>query len=170
MNWHNIALKNDGTIWTWGKYIDAKGMNDNSGLPPSNTFGEPTPALIKGIDHVVDVSAGFNFDIALKDDGSVWGWGRNDNGALGNGKNNVEVSPIPLFSAQKQETPTPSATSTATQASSSTPANSPKATSAPTQSQSTPIPTPGFTFSAIAALGCILIVTGLFGHGRRKND
>ena len=170
MNWHNIALKNDGTVWTWGKYIDAKGMNDNSGLPPSNTFGEPTPALINGINHVVDVSAGFNFDIALKDDGSVWGWGRNDNGALGNGKNNVEVSPILLFSGQEQATPTHSVTPTLTPSTNSTSTNTSQVTSVPTQvSAATATPTPGFSFSTITVLGCLLIVSELlFGFRLQK--
>jgi len=170
INGHIIASTNDGTVWVWGKYIDVKGTRDNSGQSPPINKGGPTPTLINGLDHVVDVSAGFDFNIALKDDGSVWGWGRNDNKALGNGKNNVEVSPILLFSGSPKATAAPTATSIATPTSDSTLMNSLQATSAPTQNQSTPVPTSGFSFNTMAIIGCSLVVAGLLLEFRWKKE
>lgn len=166
MDNHVIALKNDGTVWEWGRYIDRKGWNDNTGLPPTTTSGESMPILVNGLDNVIDVSAGYNFNIALKDDGSVWGWGRNDNNVLGNGKNNVEVSPILLFSSETQ----PTSTSTATE--NHTPSNASQGTITPTQTivSSTPVPTSGFTFSNMAVIGCILLVIGLLSGFRLKKN
>lgn len=42
------------------------------------------PEAVAGIDHVVALSASSFHILALKDDGTVWAWGKNDAGQLGN--------------------------------------------------------------------------------------
>ncbi len=75
-----IALKDDGTVWQWGRLIGDS---------------EPIPFMVKGLDHVVDINAGGSVCFAVRDDGTVWGWGADymDCGVLGN-KNRV-VAPGP---------------------------------------------------------------------------
>ena len=79
---HIIALKNDGTVWTWGK-------NDYGQLGDHSTTNKNLPVQVKLSDEylrdVIAVAGGSDFSVALKDDGTVWTWGQNDYGTLGNG-------------------------------------------------------------------------------------
>jgi len=81
---HSVALKDDGSVWTWGcNYYGQLGCGD--------TVERLTPVQVKDQDgenfltNVVAISAGGDFTIALKDDGTVWSWGWNYFGQLGNG-------------------------------------------------------------------------------------
>ncbi len=73
---HSIALKSDGTVWTWG---------DNSAgqLGDGTMTDSTTPIQVKALTDVVAVAAGSVHSIALKSDGTVWTWGNNKFGQLG---------------------------------------------------------------------------------------
>lgn len=84
----NLALRNDGTIWSWGTNLNGELENGTSGV----TFNS-TPAQITSFSQVViAVSAGQQFSLAVLNDGTVWGWGNNDNGQLGTGS--TSASPV----------------------------------------------------------------------------
>lgn len=94
-NWHitqiaagfnfSIALKDDGTLLTWGLInsspTDIYSAATTSGMPDEHKF----PVLINGLDHVSQITAGNSHVVALKDDGSVYAWGDNSFGQLGVG-------------------------------------------------------------------------------------
>jgi alpha-tubulin suppressor-like RCC1 family protein len=67
----SMALKNDGTVWTWGPN-------------PDTSYGSSTPSKVDGISDAIAISAGDNFYMGLKNDGSVWVWGYNQYGQAGN--------------------------------------------------------------------------------------
>jgi hypothetical protein len=71
--WYTMAIKNNGTLWSWG-------ANFNS-IPTQNGASSDWSKI----------SSYFNFNLALKNDGTLWAWGNNSNGQLGNG-NNTNVS------------------------------------------------------------------------------
>lgn len=79
---HNLALKNDGTVWAWG---------DNSAgqLGDGTTVNRSTPVqvglTVPAFTNIIAVSAGEFHSMALKADGTVWVWGNNGNGQVGNG-------------------------------------------------------------------------------------
>jgi alpha-tubulin suppressor-like RCC1 family protein len=76
---HNLAVKKDGTVWAWGNNMDGQ-------LGDGNYFTESrTPVLVSGgtFTGVVDVAAGAHHSLAVKDDGTVWAWGGNAHGQLG---------------------------------------------------------------------------------------
>jgi alpha-tubulin suppressor-like RCC1 family protein len=76
---HSLALKDDGTVWRWGGYGDSTNefpIKDQS----------PSPVRVKIIDQIVAIAAGGSHGVALKDDGTVWTWGYNNEGQLGDGK------------------------------------------------------------------------------------
>ena len=44
------------------------------------------PVQVQGLSSVKAVAAGLMYSVALKDDGTVWAWGYNKNGQLGDGE------------------------------------------------------------------------------------
>ncbi len=75
-----VALKADGTVWAWG-------YNSDLGIMDSNHThtGIIMPTQVQGLTNVKDIAVGENFVLVLKEDGTVWGWGANSNGQLGDG-------------------------------------------------------------------------------------
>ena len=88
---HAAAIKNDGSLWMWGDNQDGElgyiGPNTNSEYPSSQFEAQPH----KVMDNVACVSCGFNFTAVVKKDGSLWTFGWNNHGQLGNGKKDVNV-------------------------------------------------------------------------------
>jgi len=77
---HSIALRDDGTLCTWGLNIYGQIGDGTSG---ENT-NKNIPVKINAIDNIVRISGGGYVTMAIKDDGTLWMWGRNNNGQLGN--------------------------------------------------------------------------------------
>ncbi|AFH61697.1 hypothetical protein B2K_13375 [Paenibacillus mucilaginosus K02] len=77
---HSLALKSDGTVWAWGQ--NEYGV---LGEDPYKTSWRLTPVQVQGLSSVVAISANFSHNLALKSDGTVWAWGMNNAGQLGNG-------------------------------------------------------------------------------------
>ena len=73
--WHSLALKADGTVWTWGS-------NDYGQLGDGTTTNRSAPVQVD-IDDVASVAAGNFHSLVVKKDGTVWSWGRNTWGMLG---------------------------------------------------------------------------------------
>lgn len=88
-NTHTTAVKNDGTVWNWGRGDAGQLGNGNSG----NGVDSATPVQVPGLGGFVDVADGNGFVLALKSDGTVWGWGLN-NGQLGDGTLTPRSSPV----------------------------------------------------------------------------
>jgi len=86
---HTVALKADGTVWTWG--YNAQGQ---LGLGDNQTRYVPTAV---GLSDVIDIAAGRHFSLALKSDGTVWAWGYNSNGQLGQGDTNNRNTPVQVL-------------------------------------------------------------------------
>ena len=75
---YTLALKGDGTVWGWG---DNRGGQTYDGTKDE---ARNLPAPVAGLTNISAVAAGGTFGLALKGDGTVWAWGDNSNGALGN--------------------------------------------------------------------------------------
>ncbi len=76
---HSIALKADGTVWAWGD-------NDYGQVGNGTTSNKVlTPVRVQGLTDVVAISAGGGHCLALKSGGTVWAWGYNFEGQLGDG-------------------------------------------------------------------------------------
>ncbi len=76
--WHSMALKGDGTVWTWG-------WNMFGELGDMTNLDRNTPVHISGAGNLLNFAGGAYFTIAVGNDGTVLGWGRNQSGELGMG-------------------------------------------------------------------------------------
>ena len=89
---HTVALKYDGTVWTWGNNnLGQLGINgiSSSQSPrqiPRSSFNNKT---------IADIVCGENHTLARADDGSLYVWGANTNGQLGIGSTSTSQK-IPM--------------------------------------------------------------------------
>jgi alpha-tubulin suppressor-like RCC1 family protein len=77
---HVLALREDGVVLSWGKneYMML-------GRHTETELEKFTPAPVEGLNQkVISISAGAGFSFAIGQDNSIWGWGANDEGQLGN--------------------------------------------------------------------------------------
>lgn len=90
-NGRSLALKSEGTVWGWGLNWDGaqKDAFFISGLKEDS----PVPVMIEGLSEVVAIDLGVVHALALKKDGTVWSWGQNNVGALGDGTTNHRITP-----------------------------------------------------------------------------
>ena len=85
---HTCAEKTGGTVWCWGD-------NGNGELGDGTTTNSPVPVQVSG--HATDwatVTAGQGYTCAEKAGGTVWCWGVNSSGQLGDGT--TTDSPVPV--------------------------------------------------------------------------
>ena len=73
-----MAIKDDGSLWTWGRNEAGQ-----LGLSIGTTATIYAPARVGSDNDWVAVAAGANHSLALKKDGSLWAWGYNNYGQLG---------------------------------------------------------------------------------------
>jgi len=85
------ALKSDGTIWAWGAGYYGQ-------LGDGTTVSKYTPVQVNGLTGVSAIGSGeYQFhSIALKSDGTVWTWGYNYYGQLGDGTTTNRTTPVLL--------------------------------------------------------------------------
>ena len=69
--YHTVALKNDGTVWTWG-------ANDSGQLGDGTATNEPRRFRSQGSAGVTAIAAGYDHTVALRNDDTVWTWGHNN--------------------------------------------------------------------------------------------
>ena len=98
----SLALRSDGTVWAWGD--NRRGQLGNGSMASS-----PVPVTVAGLSQVTRISAGYDSSMATRTSGisaitSVWTWGGNDFGQLGDGTLTSHSTPervtgLPLYIA-----------------------------------------------------------------------
>lgn len=83
---HSVALRADGTVWTWG-------YNGSGQLGDGTTTTKNTPVKVVGLENVVYIATGSDYSFAIQEDGTVWGWGRYSYGHYGPGDAENVLSP-----------------------------------------------------------------------------
>jgi len=89
---HNVAVKSDGTVWTWG-------FNFQGGLGDGTTNDSALPIQagllsVPPLTNVVSLGGRTYFNLAVKTDGTIWGWGMGTSGQIGNGGNSISANGI----------------------------------------------------------------------------
>ncbi len=90
-NGHSMVLKSDGTVWTWGK--NDKGQLGN-GMNPTNSN---IPIQVSGLTNIKAIAAGHNHSMALRTDGTLWIWGENGSGRLGDNTTTQRNTPVQVL-------------------------------------------------------------------------
>jgi alpha-tubulin suppressor-like RCC1 family protein len=86
---HSLALSSTGTLYAWGN-------NDNGQLGDGSNKARSNPVIVSGFSgkKIVAIAAGNFHSVAVTDDGSVWAWGDNSSGQLGDGTTTSRVTPV----------------------------------------------------------------------------
>ncbi|MCL2573277.1 MAG: stalk domain-containing protein [Defluviitaleaceae bacterium] len=92
---HAMAIRTDGSLWAWGANFfgqlgDGNGANDiGASLPPEQA--------VRIMDNVAMVWAGRHHTTALQMDGSLWAWGSNHDGQVGDGTTIDRHTPVRIM-------------------------------------------------------------------------
>ena len=95
-DYHSLAVKADGSLWSWG-------YNGQGQLGDGTTISQYAP--VKVMDGVASVAAGGYhaggargyYSLAIKTDGSLWAWGYNGFGQLGDGTKTNRPTPVKVM-------------------------------------------------------------------------
>ena len=87
---NTVAIKTDGTLWTWGRnYFNGDNNNVGDKSTPVTTFAGGT--------NWKQVNLSLYNTIAIKTDGTLWTWGQSAQGQLGNASLSGGATPVTTF-------------------------------------------------------------------------
>ena len=86
--YHTAAIKTDGTLWMWGNNQFGQLGNNTT-----TTISSPVQTVTGGTNWM-RVSCGGYTTAAIKTDGTLWSWGRNESGQLGDNTIVNKSSPV----------------------------------------------------------------------------
>jgi alpha-tubulin suppressor-like RCC1 family protein len=103
-NFHTMVVTDDGDLWAWGRNEEGQlgngtftaWDNEEGEIPPSNWVPQAISEPIQIMDNVISVSAGSRHTLAIREDGSLWSWGNNEYGQLGNGITEQSLIPTEI--------------------------------------------------------------------------
>jgi alpha-tubulin suppressor-like RCC1 family protein len=90
--YHSLGVKTDGTLWSWGY-----NFNGQLGLGTSGTgTGSTTPVRIGALSTWAKVATGSFISSAIRTDGTLWTWGNNSVGTIGDSTLTQRNAPVAI--------------------------------------------------------------------------
>lgn len=86
---HSMALDVDGVVWTWGKDLYGQ-LGDG----PASQQNQASPVPVSLPLAAIAIAAGSDHSMALLSDYTIWAWGRNTSGQLGDNSTINRPSPV----------------------------------------------------------------------------
>jgi alpha-tubulin suppressor-like RCC1 family protein len=84
-----FAIRNDGTLWSWG-YSNGLGQLGDTRL------AKVAATQVGTATNWTDVAVGNSHGLGLRADGTMWGWGSNLNGQVGDGTTTSRTAPVAI--------------------------------------------------------------------------
>jgi alpha-tubulin suppressor-like RCC1 family protein len=94
--YHSCATKPDGTLWCWGGNLSGQLGNDSIPVLPTSQTSDPVQ--VAGTTWQ-SVSAGQSHTCAIMLDGTLWCWGSNSSGQLGDNTVNLRSTPVAVVTS-----------------------------------------------------------------------
>ena len=85
----SVALRADGTLWRWGGY-----WQERYGRIRIGTNHQTSPVQMGTDTNWASIYAGHGHIVGIRDDGSLWAWGYNQFGQLGDGTTENRATPV----------------------------------------------------------------------------
>ncbi|MCF8423809.1 MAG: T9SS type A sorting domain-containing protein [Bacteroidia bacterium] len=89
---HALAIKTDGSLWTWGQ-------NNYGQIGDGTYINKNVPVQIGNATNWDKIEAGYNHSLAIKTDGTLWAWGDGGYGQLGDGTFFGKWIPVQIVTA-----------------------------------------------------------------------
>jgi alpha-tubulin suppressor-like RCC1 family protein len=88
------GIRTNGTLWAWGS-------NYNSTLGDNTTVSKSSPvSVVGGFTDWCQISFGYKTAIAVRQNGTAWAWGQNQNGSVGDCTTISRSSPVSVVGGQ----------------------------------------------------------------------
>lgn len=115
--YHTVAIKSDGTLWAWGRNGSfqlgdgrdelAKKMSieqltqqlKQANWKEDTLINKNKPTQIGTANNWASVAGGMEHTVAIKTDGTLWAWGKNKTGQLGDGTTITKSTPTQIGTA-----------------------------------------------------------------------
>lgn len=96
---HTAYVDEHGTFWTWGSNQEGQlgAETQETGVDREGNQVAVSGTSLAVLEDVRSVAAGGDFTVALKTDGTLWAWGGNDYGQLGNGTVVSAAQPVQVL-------------------------------------------------------------------------
>jgi alpha-tubulin suppressor-like RCC1 family protein len=92
-DFHGVGLRNDHTLWTWGSRI-LPGPTSGT-ISPTNDWA---PVQVETNSNWIGIAAGYFHTVACDASGTLWAWGLNQSGEIGDGTQLPRFEPVRISS------------------------------------------------------------------------
>ncbi len=96
-NSHTVGIAEDGTLWSWGQNAIGQlgdGTTAHKSIPVRVQQKTEAETFVDNTTKWKAVSTGDSFTVGIDSDGTLWSWGWNGKGQLGDGTNTDRTTPV----------------------------------------------------------------------------